>query len=118
LLDLATYYASLRNPFSGAMKTPDTEHAGTRHLIEYGNPIRSIASCTACHGPLGLTPGAPALRGQQRAYLELEMQKFKSGDRHNDISEQMRSVARQLTQNEIAMLAAYYASLADQTTGQ
>jgi cytochrome c553 len=118
LLDLAAYYASLRNPISGAMKTPDADYPGARHLIEYGNPIRSIASCTACHGPLGLTPGAPGLQGQQRAYLELQMQEFKGGARHNDIGEQMRSVARQLTQDEIAMLAAYYASLADLTTGR
>ena len=52
------------------------------------------------------------LHGQQRAYLEQQMQALRSGSRHNDISEQMRSVARQLTQNEIAMLAAYYSSLA------
>ena len=34
------------------------------------------------------------------------MQSFKDGTRRNDISEQMRSVARQLTSEEIAMLAA------------
>jgi hypothetical protein len=40
------------------------------HLVEVGNPMRSIASCAACHGALGVTFGAPGLRGQQRAYLE------------------------------------------------
>ena len=74
-----------------------------------------IASCAACHGPLGFTPGAPELRGQQRAYLEQEMQAFKVGKRHNDISEQMRSVARPLTNDEIAKLAAYYSSFATST---
>ena len=74
--------------------------------------MRSIASCAACHGPLGVTTGAPELRGQQRAYLEQQLQAFKAGNRRNDISEQMRSVARQLTGEEIAMLAAYYSSFA------
>jgi len=36
--------------------------------------------------------------------------------RHNDITEQMRSVARQLTSEEIATLAAYYASFASSTS--
>ena len=41
-----------------------------------------------------------------------QMQAFKAGSRHNDISEQMRSVARPLTSDEIAKLAAYYSSFA------
>ena len=45
-----------------------------------------------------------------------QMQAFKAGNRHNDISEQMRSVARQLTGEEIAMLAAYYSSFAGSTS--
>jgi cytochrome c553 len=52
------------------------------------------------------------LRGQQRPYLVEQMQAFKAGNRHNDISEQMRSVARQLNGDEIAGLAAYYSSFA------
>ena len=69
-----------------------------RTLVESGSPMRGIAPCAACHGPLGFTPGAPELRGQQRAYLEEELQEFKAGNRHNDISEQMRSVARPVDQ--------------------
>jgi cytochrome c553 len=42
----------------------------------------------------------------------LQLQSFKDGLRRNDISEQMRSVARQLTNDEIAMLAAYYSGSA------
>ena len=51
--------------------------------------------------------------GQQRAYLEQEMQAFKDGNRRNDIREQMRTIARQLTSAEIAMLAAYYSSISE-----
>jgi cytochrome c553 len=115
MLDLATHYASLSNPFDRAVAPPGSANPGVRNLIEVGNPMRSIASCAACHGPHGLTPGAPELRGQQRAYLEQQMQAFKAGNRHNDISEQMRSVARRLTDEEIAMLATYYSSFADLT---
>jgi cytochrome c553 len=113
MLDLATHYASLPNPFAGG--AAGSADPAARNLIEVGSPMRNIASCAACHGPQGLVPGAPELRGQQRAYLEQELQAFKAGNRHNDISEQMRSVARQLTDKEIAMLAAYYSSFAGMT---
>jgi len=107
-LDLAAHLASLPNPF--ATSAPGAANPAARNLVDAGSPMRSIASCAACHGPMGYVPGAPELRGQQRAYLEQQLQAFKSGSRHNDISEQMRNVARQLTGEEIAMLAAYYSS--------
>ncbi len=116
ILDLATHFASLPNPFAVAAAMPGSTDAAARNLIEVGSPMRGIASCATCHGPLGLTPAAPELRGQQRAYLEEQMQAFKAGSRHNDISEQMRNVARPLTGEEIAMLAVYYASFAGATS--
>jgi cytochrome c553 len=112
LLDLAAYYALLPNPTDTLITRSSTDTIA-RRLIDVGAPIRGIAPCSSCHGPVGVTPGAPGLGGQQRAYLELQMQSFKDGDRRNDISGQMRSVARQLTSEEIAMLAAHYTSISD-----
>ena len=109
LLDLSAHYARLPNPIA---KTPVTNAVASR-LIEVGDPLRGIAPCASCHGPVGITPGAPDLRGQQRAYLELQMQSFKDAIRQNDISKQMRSVASQLTSEEIAMLAAYYSNVSN-----
>jgi cytochrome c553 len=113
LLDLAAYYAALPNPIANPLIPQSSANTVARRLIEVGDPLRGIAACASCHGPLGLTPGAPGLRGQQRAYLELQMQSFKDGNRRNDISEQMRSVARQLTGVEIAALSAYYSGIPD-----
>lgn len=108
LLDLSAHYARLPNPIAIAPVTTANGAAG--RLIEVGDPLRGIAPCSSCHGPVGITPGAPELRGQQRAYLEQQMQSFKNAIRQNDISKQMRSVASQLTGEEIAMLAAYYSN--------
>ena len=111
LFDLSAHYARLPSP---ATKTPVTgTNDVARRLIEVGDPLRGIAPCGSCHGPVGITPGAPELRGQQRAYLEQQMQSFKSAVRQNDISKQMRSVASQLTSEEIAMLAAYYSNFSN-----
>ena len=112
LLDLAAHYALLPNP-TDTLSTQSSTDTVARRLIDVGAPIRGIAPCSSCHGPVGVTPGTPGLGGQQRAYLELQMQSFKDGTRRNDISEQMRSVARQLTGEEIAMLAAHYSSISD-----
>ena len=111
LLDLAAHYALLPNPPGDAWITQSSTSTAARRLIEVGAPLRGIAPCASCHGPVGVTPGAPGLGGQQRAYFEVQLQSFKNGNRRNDISEQMRSVARQLTSEEIAMLAAHYSSI-------
>jgi cytochrome c553 len=117
LRDLAAHFAGLPSPFTGnATPQADGAESPARRLVEVGDPLRGIASCAACHGPLGVTPGAPELRGQQRGYFEEQLQALAAGRRHNDISEQMRTVARQLTPQEISQLAAYYASVSSTRT--
>lgn len=110
MLDIASHFAALRNPFAGATPQPAAVDARSYTLATAGDPLRGIAPCSACHGPAGLVPGAPGLRGQQRAYLEEQMQAFKAGRRRNDLGAQMRSVARGLSDGEVAGLAAYYSS--------
>jgi cytochrome c553 len=108
LIDVAAHYASLAGPAQSMAAPPDE---ATRRLIQDGDPMRGIVACAACHGPQGQTLAAPPLNGQQRGDLEAQLLAFKAGRRHNDISEQMRSVARGLSNEQIASLAAYYASL-------
>jgi len=43
-------------------------------------------------------------------YLRTQLLAFASVDRHNDISQQMRNIARSMTQIEIQQAATYYAS--------
>ena len=53
-------------------------------------------------------PAAAWLEGQPAAYLRAQLEAFASGARHNDISEQMRNVARRMTPAEIDAAARYY----------
>jgi cytochrome c553 len=78
-----------------------------------GGSLPVPVSWTAPAGP-EWAPGAPDLRGQQRAYLEQELQAFATDNRRNDIREQMRTIARKLTSAEIALIAAYYSSVGQQ----
>jgi cytochrome c553 len=106
IADLAAYYAYLpRLPGYH----PEHEVPKPRIVIN-GAPLRGIAPCGACHGSLDNKVGSPWLEGQSEAYLKAQLQAFASGQRTNDISQQMRNIARALTPEEINEAAAYYAS--------
>jgi len=111
LHDLAAYYASLQRAAPAEPGASDTaQDANAVRLAMQGGPIRNIAPCAACHGQLDRKGAAPWLGGQSSIYLAAQMQRFASGERHNDINEQMRNVARHLTPQEIDGLAKYYAA--------
>ena len=67
------------------------------------------AACAICHGPNGEgTSMAPKLAGKSAAELDQAMQDYKSGKKDNAM---MKSQAASLSADDIANLAAYYASL-------
>ncbi len=70
----------------------------------------SVESCAACHGPEGIAPdvAVPHLAGQNEVYLFNQLMAFKSGQRRH---REMRYMARELTREDMAALAAYYAAL-------
>ena len=72
--------------------------------------MRNIPPCAACHGGLDNKAGSPWLDGQPAAYIKAQLQAFANGTRRNDISEQMRNVARNMTPSEIDAVANYYAN--------
>lgn len=106
IVDLAAYYAFLpRLPaYHPEMQIP------LPRVVIYGAPLRGIAPCGACHGSLDNKTGAPWLEGQSAVYMKAQLQAFASDQRHNDINEQMRNVARAMTPEEIDQAAKYYAS--------
>jgi len=68
-------------------------------------------ACTACHGPTGLSqvPDAPHLAGQPEMYLAQELKAYRSGKRAH---EAMSLVAKGLSDEDIADLAAWFSSIA------
>jgi cytochrome c553 len=67
-------------------------------------------SCQACHGVDGisLSPQTPNLAGQKALYLSNQLLAYRSGSRKNAL---MSPLAQPLSDQDIANLAAYYASL-------
>ena len=112
ILDLAAYYSYL--PRLPAYH-PSTQITKPRIVIN-GAPLRGIAPCGSCHGSIENKVGSPWLEQEPEPYLLGQLRAFASGDRHNDIGQQMRNVARQLTSDEISEAAHYYASQPSDTS--
>jgi cytochrome c553 len=68
------------------------------------------AVCSACHGNNGISVSdtIPNLAGQRPAYLEAQLRALKDGTRKNPV---MNAMAAQLSRDEMANVAAYFASL-------
>jgi len=74
------------------------------------------AVCSACHGLNGVsvTDAIPNLAGQKAAYLEAQLKALKDGTRKNQV---MGAMAAQLSTDDIANVAAYFASLPGANAG-
>jgi cytochrome c553 len=95
-----------QNPVAGESSPPPDDPA--IRLVFAGDPGRGLPPCAACHGPGAHKLGAPALRGQHSDYIEGQLLAFAQGTRRNDINQQMRTIAVQLTPGEMRAAAAYY----------
>ena len=73
------------------------------------------AVCMACHGPDGnsVNPEWPTLAGQHTSYIVDQLKAFQEGRRQNVL---MSPMAMGLTPDDMANLAAYYASQTTQTS--
>jgi len=83
------------------------EEIFTGKRVEYGIP-----ACSACHGKDGMGDEAgkyPRLAGQNMDYIIKQMELFRSKKRANDNPPQMRGIAGQMDDEDIASVAAYIA---------
>jgi cytochrome c553 len=72
------------------------------------------AACAACHGPDGNSsvPTYPKIAGQHAAYLEAAIKAYKAGERSAGQTVVMKPMVANLSDQDIADLAAYFASQA------
>ena len=109
--DLAAYYASL--PISDNT-TPESSIEIGQQLYRFGDAERGVAACIACHGPRGngtSLSGFPKISGQNAEYVKLQLEKFRAGERQNDMNTMMRAVAAKLSDSEITALSLYVGGL-------
>lgn len=99
-----------------ASQPPPAGHMGNRKLVAEGEviftkgvPDRKILACTTCHGPDAQGKGpAPRLAGQNAEYIEIQLTKFRKGDRTH--APEMTMVTRDLDPAQARAVAAYLQS--------
>jgi cytochrome c553 len=106
MIDLASYYHYL--PRLPAFIRPGLfRRRASSSTARRCATSRPAARATA---PWTTKAGSPWLEGQSAVYIKSQLDAFASGARRNDISEQMRNVARQMTPEEIQEAAQYFAA--------
>jgi cytochrome c553 len=109
--DLAVYFAS-QTMSAGA--TPENVVEEGQYLYRGGDKERGIPACIACHGPRGVghsLAGFPKISFQHPDYIKSQLEKFRSGERNNDMNGMMRDIAVKLTDKDIEILSKYMSGL-------
>ena len=110
--DIAAFYASLPPKAVHAPRSAAQSTAGVA-LAESGDWSENIPPCASCHGRDGLGVGAafPALAGQNAHYITNAIGAWASGSRSDDPQGLMGGIAKRLSPDQVAAVAAYYAAL-------
>jgi cytochrome c553 len=107
--DLSAYYAGVDSPFL-PLSAPDPALVKRgEQLAKIGDAKQGLQACDNCHGPggVGEPPTIPYLAGQYAHYTEFELRMWQQGLRKNS-SEGMAVIAKQLNEQDIAAVAAYF----------
>lgn len=114
---VAHYYASL---LGGTAAAPSKMKDAA--LVQRGGALAAtgerpndapVTACSSCHEKAGGYAGAviPQLAGQHASYIEAQLLAWQNGTRRTDPLDVMKNIADRLTDEDIAAVAAYYASL-------
>ena len=109
IADISAFFASQK------LKTGTTK----QEYVELGSKIytggaQGVMACTGCHGPNGAgldAAGFPQVAGQKVTYVISQLNNFKSGDRGNDTTGMMASIAGAMNDQQIEAVANYLAGL-------
>lgn len=103
-------YLSKQEAKGGAAKNKATVEFGKK-IYRAGIAEKKVPACAGCHGPNGA--GIPAqfarLSGQHQDYTTAQLTAFRGGVRKN--SEQMSTIAKRMSDDEIQAVADYIAGL-------
>jgi cytochrome c553 len=109
--DLAAYFSSQT---AKGLEADASKVTQGQRLYRGGNVEKGVAACAACHGPAGHgNPAAqyPSIRGQHSTYVEAQLKAYRSGTRQTDQNQMMRTVSQDLSDEQIAAVAAYVQGL-------
>ncbi len=106
--NIAAYYSSQKIKLGKAK--PELVALGAK-IYRAGNADTGVPACLACHGPRGSgNPAAqyPSLSGQHSAYVEAQLNAFRTGIRKNEM---MHTIAGKMNDDEIKAVASFLQGL-------
>ena len=114
LADIAAYFASQKGSVGAA--DPKVVARGEA-LFRGGDLAKGMPACTGCHSPNGAgnaAAGFPHLGGQHAQYIAKQLTDFRKeeGGRNNDgDTKPMQSIAKKLSDEDIAAVSSYIQGL-------
>ena len=114
LADLAAYFASQKGSVGAA--DPKLVARGEK-LFRGGDLEKGLPACTGCHSPNGAgiaAAGFPHLSGQHATYIAKQLTDFRkeeAGRANDGDAAIMRSIARKLSDEDIAAVSSYIQGL-------
>lgn len=108
---LSAYFES-QEPKLGKAKANGPDSRGEK-IYRAGIPESNVPACASCHGPAGagIPVQFPRLAGQHAEYTLSQLKLFRSGERANDPSSMMRTIASRMTEQDMAAVADYIQGL-------
>lgn len=106
---ISDYYAAM--PVPGTVVSDGTDPLGERIAL-HGAWDKGVPACVQCHGPGGRGVGTafPAIAAQPAEYISAQLKAFRDGARANDPLQLMRTPAANLSDEEIAAVARWFAA--------
>jgi quinohemoprotein ethanol dehydrogenase len=111
--DVTAYYAGVKAPFLPLAATTNATLLGQgEQLAKTGSEAKGVPPCSNCHGAegAGQPPTIPYLSGQYGHYIAFELYMWQHGFRKTS-PDAMALFAKQLDDQDIAAVAAYYQQL-------
>jgi cytochrome c553 len=112
MADLGAFYA--RQKLAGPAPADESKLELGRQIYKGGDLAKGRPACQACHGPEGAGiagSGYPQVGGQYADYTLAQLKAFREGTRMNDDKMLMRSIVKDMTDEEMEAVANYIASL-------
>ncbi|WAK02420.1 c-type cytochrome [Methylobacter sp. YRD-M1] len=112
MADIAAYFASQKR----RQGSSEAGSVAASNLFSSGDQVRAIEACANCHGEGGKGRSAdnviyPAIGGQHKTYLSVQLVNWKLGERSNSPDGVMNRIAKALTDDEIEALSTYLSGL-------
>lgn len=111
---VALYFSQLPAPFAASDPAQPAPADTGAWLAMRGRWTGQVPACAQCHGPGGSGVGAhfPPLAGLSAGYITAQLQAWKTGSRPPGPLALMPGIAKNLSDAEVAAVAAYYEKLA------